>query len=78
MIVYFGHDEHGYFADSQEGVRQYVAQDLWLLLVEAGRSTGAQQAQDGRLPLRVQETITLKKFENGQLIETLSSGESPA
>ncbi len=76
MIAYFGRDDKGYFADSENG-REYLSEELWRALVQAGSKAGADVShieEPGHTPVKfnITEQITLKKFEGDTLIETLS------
>ena len=76
MIAYFGRDEQGFFADSEQGVREYVSEELWRLLIQAGAQAGADvQGADrpngNRVKLSITEQIQVEKFEGDALIETV-------
>lgn len=77
MIVYFGRDDKGYFADSEEGMREYLPEDLWRSLVEAGAHAGADTRgadvpNKTRVKLSLTEQVRVDKFEGDQLIETVN------
>lgn len=71
MIVYFGQDEQGHFADSEDGSRQYLSPELWHQFVQAGAHAGADTSM---LPIKLSiiEQVTVEKFEGDQLVETVS------
>lgn len=73
MIVYFGKDTQGYYADAQDGSRQYLSETLWHQYVAAGAHAGVDvsQVQVKPVKLRIVETMRLDKFEGDQLIETV-------
>lgn len=76
MIAYFGRDDQGYFVDPEGGEREYVPEDLWRTLVEAGAHAGADTRgadipNKTRVKLSITEQVQVDKFEGDQLVETI-------
>ena len=68
MIVYFGKDAQGFYADAEDGTRQYMPEEIWKEYIAAGAHAGADVGQE-RIKLRITEQATLHKFEGDQLVE---------
>lgn len=76
MIVYFGRDAQGFFADNESGERTYLPEDIWREFIKAGEHVGADTTgvNTGRsVKFSITETLTLQKFEGDQLIETVET-----